>query len=75
MAIVIKDGPGLALIYKGSYKSNELDLSVFDPPSTISSSKGSIIVFDASIMRENLPMKVAGWVRILLLYREGNIGS
>ena len=75
MAIVIRDGPGLALICKGSHKSNELDLSAFDPPSTISSGEGSVVVFDASIVREDPPVKVAGWVGILLLYGEGNTGT
>jgi hypothetical protein len=72
---MIRDRPGLALICKNSYKSNELDLNIFDPLFTISSNKSSIIVFDTSIMRENLPMKVAGWVGIFLLYGEGNIRS
>jgi hypothetical protein len=75
VAIVIRDGPGLALICKGSHKSNELDLSVFDPPSTISSGEGSVVVFDANIVREDPPVKVAGWVGILLLYGESNTGS
>ncbi len=57
---MIRDRPGLALICKGSYKSNKLNLSVFDPPSIISSSEGSVVVFDANIVREDPPVKVAG---------------
>jgi hypothetical protein len=59
VAIVIRDRPGLSLFYKGSHKSNETNLSIFDPPSIISFSKGSIVVFNASIVREDPSIKVA----------------
>jgi len=75
VAIVIRDGPGLASVCKGSHKSNELNLSVFDPPSTISSGEGSVVVFDASIVRQDPPVEVAGWVGILLLCGEGDGGG
>jgi hypothetical protein len=75
VAIVIRDKPGLSLFCKGSYKLNETNLSVFNPPSIISSSKGSVIVFNTSIVREDPFVKVTGWVGILLLYKEGNTGS
>jgi hypothetical protein len=82
VAIVIREGPGLPLICKGSHKSNELDTSKLDPPSTSplgagsvvfdasSSGAGSVVVFDASIGREDPVVKGVGGAGILLLYRE-----
>jgi hypothetical protein len=90
VAIVIREGPGLPLICKSSYKSNELNLSKLDPPSTsplgagsmvfdVSSlGAGSIVVFNVSIEREDPVVKGVGGARILLLYREvqeGNRGT
>jgi len=67
VAIVIRDGPGLPHFCKGSHKSNELDLST---PSRISAGQGSVIVFDATIGREDPLVKGVGWAGILLLYRD-----
>ncbi|CZR56629.1 uncharacterized protein PAC_06518 [Phialocephala subalpina] len=75
VVIVIRDGPGLPLICKGSHKSDELDLSTFDPPSTISSGEGSVVVFDSGIVRKDTLVQVASWVGILLVYGESNTGS
>ena len=58
MEIVIRDRPGFTLICKGSYKSNELDLSVFNLLFIISSGEGSIVVFNANIVREDPLIKV-----------------
>lgn len=80
MAIVIKKGPGLPLICKGSHKSNELGISNLDPPSTTSSNAGSVffdasssdagsvVVFDAGIEREDPAVKGVGGLGIFLLY-------
>ena len=75
MVIVIRDGPGLPLICKGSHKSNERDLSICDPPSTIPPGEGSVVVFDSNIVRQDPPVIVASWIGILLLYGEGKTGS
>jgi hypothetical protein len=74
VAIVIRNGPGLPLICKGSHKSNESDLSALDPPSTTSSGEVSVIVFDANIVREDPAVKGVGGAGILLLYSEGKAG-
>jgi hypothetical protein len=50
VTIVIKDRPRLPLIYKGSYKLNELDLSILETASTNSLSAGSIIAFNINII-------------------------
>ena len=86
VAIVIREGPGLPLIWKGSHKSNELDMSKLDPPPTSSLGSsvvfdasslgtGSVVVFDASIGREDPAVKSVGGVGILLLYREVREGD
>jgi hypothetical protein len=72
--ILIRDGPGLPLICKGSHLSSELDTSALDPSST-SSGEGSVVVFDASIGREDPPVKGVGGASIFLLYGEGNTGT
>jgi hypothetical protein len=54
VAIVIRDRPRLPLIYKGSYKSNELDLSTLDMLSTNSLGKGSVIAFNVNIMQKDV---------------------
>ena len=72
MAIVIRDGPGLPLICKGSHKSNEFDIRALDTLSTSSSSEGSVVIFDASIGRQDTPVKGVGGAGIFLLYAEGN---
>jgi hypothetical protein len=68
VAIVIRDGPGLPLIYKGSYKSNELDLSTLSTLSTNSLSEGSVIVFNSNIVQKDVVVKGIGWAGILLVY-------
>lgn len=74
VAIVIRDGPGLPLICKGSHKSNEPNLSALDPPSTISSADGSVIVFEVNIVLEDPAVNGVGGAGILLLYSEGKAG-
>ncbi len=71
MAIMIRDGPGLPLICTGSHKSNELDMSAFNPPSSCFSGEGSVVVFDATIGREDPQVKGTGGAGIFLLYGEG----
>ena len=68
MAIVIRDGPGLPLIYKGSHKSNELDLSTLGASSTNSSEGGSVMVFNANILQKDVAVTGVGWAGILLVY-------
>jgi len=68
VAIVIRDGPGLPLIYKGSYKSNELDPSILGTPFTPSSGEGSVIVFNANMVQKDVAVTGAGWAGILLVY-------
>jgi hypothetical protein len=65
---VIRDGPGLPLIYKGSHKSNELDLSTSSTLSTNSSGEGSVIVFNSNIVQKDVVVKGIGWAGILLVY-------
>jgi hypothetical protein len=50
VAIVIRDRFGLPLIYKDSYKLNELDLSILGIASTNSLGAGSIIAFNVNIV-------------------------
>lgn len=80
MAIIIKKGPGLPLICKGSYKSNELGMSNLDPPfisspnagsvffNASSSDIGSIVVFNTGIEREDPAIKGISGLGIFLLY-------
>jgi hypothetical protein len=81
IAIVIKKGPGLPLIYKGSYKSDELGISNLDLLFTsfldadslvtfnISSLDiGSIIVFNAGIEQKDPAVKGVNRLGIFLLY-------
>ena len=68
MAIVIRDGPGLPLIYKGSHKSNELDPSTLGTPSTNSSGAGSVIAFNANMVQKDVAVTGVGWAGILLVY-------
>jgi hypothetical protein len=71
VAIVIREGPGFPLICKGSHKSSTSSSdagSVFFDAS--SSGAGSVVVFDASIEREDPVVKGGGGAGILLLYRE-----
>lgn len=75
VAIVIRDGPGFPLICKGSHKSNELAVSALGTPSMSFSGEGSVVVFDASIGREDPPVKGVGGAGIFLLYGEGNTGA
>jgi len=68
VAIVIRDGLGLPLIYKGSHKSNELDPSTLGTPFTKSSGEGSVIVFNANMMQKDVVVTGVGWAGILLVY-------
>jgi hypothetical protein len=68
VAIVIRDGFGLPLIYKGSHKSNELDPSTLGTASTNSSGAGSVIVFNANIVQKDVAVTGVGWAGILLVY-------
>jgi hypothetical protein len=68
VAIVIREGSGLPLMCKGSHKSKELDLTALDPPSTTSSSEGSVIVFNANIVQKDPAVQGVGGAAILLLY-------
>ena len=68
MVIVIRDGPGLPLIYKGSHKSNELDPSTLGTPFTNSAGEGSVIVFNANVVQEDVAVTDVGWAGILLVY-------
>lgn len=68
MAIVIRDRPGLPLIYKGSHKSNELDPSTLDTASTNSSGVGSVIAFNANMVQKDVVVTGVGWAGILLVY-------
>jgi hypothetical protein len=54
VAIVIRDRPRLPLIYKGSHKSDELDLSTLGTPSTNSLGKGSVIVFNVNMLQKDV---------------------
>jgi hypothetical protein len=71
VAIVIREGPGFPLIYKGSHK---LFISSFDAGSIFfnisSSGIDSIVVFDISIEREDPVIKGIGGAGIFLLYRK-----
>ena len=62
---MIRDGPGLPLIYKGSHKSNELDPSTLGTPS---SGEGSVIVFNANMTQRDVAVTGVGWAGILLVY-------
>ena len=50
MAIIIKNRPRLPFIYKGSYKSNELNLNILSTPFINSLSEGFIVVFNINII-------------------------
>jgi hypothetical protein len=68
VAIMIRDGPGLPLICKGSHKSDELNMSTLGPIFPSSSGEGSVVVFDASIGREDPPVKGVGGAGSFLQY-------
>lgn len=67
VAIVIRDGPGFPLIYKGSHKSGELDPSMLGTPMQ-RPGEGSVMVFNAHIVQKDVVVTGVGWAGILLLY-------
>jgi hypothetical protein len=68
VAIVIRDGPGLPLFYTGSHKSNVLNPSMLGTPFRIPKGEGSVIVFNANIVQEDVAVSGVGWAGILLVY-------
>lgn len=68
VAIVVREGPGLPLIRKGSHVSTVRDFSRLEllPASTFS--ENSVIVFHANIVREDPKVGPTGAAAIVLLY-------
>jgi len=54
MAIIIRNRSKLSLIYKDSYKSNKLDLSILGILFIPFLDKGSIIVFNTNIVQKDV---------------------
>jgi hypothetical protein len=68
MAIVVREGPGLPLIRKGSHMSTVRDFSQLELLPTSTFSEKSVIVFYANIVREDPKVGLAGAAAIVLLY-------
>jgi hypothetical protein len=66
--VIVRTGPGLPLIRKGSHTSGVDDFSQLEvfPESTLP--EGCVVAFDANIVREDPVVESVGAAAILLLY-------